>query len=208
MDEELPEVSTSDSEEHDVQMVELPEGHGTNACCTAGCLHILQLDHSTRLDEIRLALQAASGEEKKLLQWLGLQFMKKLTLFLPHMNLQLEVHFMHPRWELLKRWYCPPEHPDDGRRAYRNYHFMDVQLCRNAVARILLSSGPRVSRWASWLSEGHSDPPNDLRSERPHMESEQMQQADVLLVLGYRLSCSCAHAAWDGQDLPSVVEND
>ena len=46
----------------------------------------------------------------------------------------------------------------------RKFKFMDINLCRNAAASLLDTSGPRLTRWVKWIVEGHSAPPQDRRT--------------------------------------------
>ena len=91
----------------------------------------------------------------------------------------LPLHPVWPlRWELLQRWFKAEE---TSQRGVRQYAFLGADMCRAAAARVLGCSGPRVTKWTKWMREGHTEPPEDLRSHQPHMESVEMRAADVLL---------------------------
>ena len=49
-------------------------------------------------------------------------------------------------------------------KSVRKFNFMSLQICRLAVASLLQTSGPRVTRLVKWFSEGHGDPPQDQRT--------------------------------------------
>jgi len=54
-----------------------------------------------------------------------------------------------------------------GGRHHRRFKFMEgADLCRNAAATLLHTSGPRITRLVQWIDEGHSNPPVDGRSSR------------------------------------------
>ena len=82
------------------------------------------------------------------------------------------------RWELLNQWY---KQGAMLQGAPFQFAFLGMDMCRTAAARILGSSGPRMTRWVAWIREGHTQPPQDLRSHQVHVESAEMLAADVLL---------------------------
>ena len=50
---------------------------------------------------------------------------------------------------------------------HRQFQFMEgADLCRQAVATLLHTSGPRITRLMKWMEEGHSNPPVDGRSSK------------------------------------------
>ncbi len=75
---------------------------------------------------------------------------------------------------------------DLGARHHRRFKFMeDAHLCRNAVATLLHTSGPRITRLMQWMEQGHSNPPVDGRSSK--VKSSVDPEADV---------CRNCHTMW------------